>query len=145
MEFIWFDNDADIGHYDCTLMEGTKIIDTIHIVDYTNAWQQEDARKSHYYRAYSFNVSYCCGYAMEQGFDYDKNYRCRKDENGKVLYGFNGICTHTVEDVKRWCEEYLAQKYINGYADLLAALESAKRRAEWFKENGYGNMNLDVK
>ena len=144
MEFAWNDTDADIGYYECALIEENKKIETICFTDYTNAWQQENARNSHYYREYSFRISYCCGYSMEQGVDYDQEYRRRKDENGKILYGFNGTCTHTVEDVKRWCEEYLAQMYIKSYANLLASIESAKRRAEWFMENGYGNMALDV-
>ena len=142
MEFVWDESSADIGHYECALMDGGQKIETISFWDYTNEWQHENAQKSHYERAYSFEVSYCCGYSMRHGFDYDKEYRRRRDEDGKRLYGYNGASTHTVEDVKRWCEEYLAEKYIDGYANMLASLNTAKRRAEWFTKNGYGSSSL---
>lgn len=138
MKFIWDDTDADIGWHECKLMDGDSEIDNIDFKDYTNYWQQENANESHYYRAHSFEVSYCRGYSMKKYFDYDSAYRNHIDLNGKRMYGYNGVCTHTVEDVKRWCENYLAQKYIDEYNNILARLGTAKRRASWFVENGYG-------
>lgn len=133
MEFVWNDSDADIGHYSCSLFDDDgKKLDDIHFTDYTNEWQQKDSRENHYLRPYSFKVSYCCGFSMNEGFDYDDEYN-----NRNVLGGYNGTCTHAVEDIKRWCEEYLAGMYIEGYASMLKELNDAKRRSEWFLEHGY--------
>ena len=141
MKFVWNDSDADIGHYSCSLFDdnGEKL-DDIHFTDYTNEWQQNDSRENHYPRAYSFEVRYCCGFSMHEGFDYDDDYHNRSDANGMILGGYNGTCTHTVEDIKRWCEEYIAGMYIKGYADMLKELDDAKRRSEWFLEHGYTGL-----
>lgn len=66
----------------------------------------------------------------------------RKDENGKNIYGYNGTCDRTVNDIKHWCEECIAQQHINNYEKTLAELEELKQRAESFRTLGYGKMNL---
>ena len=141
MKFVWDDSDADIGHYRCKLIDNDETtLEEIHFTDYTNEWQQKDGQKNHYPRAYSFEVGYCCGFSMYKGFDYDDNYYDRADEDGFRLGGYNGKCTHTVEDIKRWCEEYLAGMYIESYASMLKKLDDAKRRSEWFIEHGYTGL-----
>lgn len=137
MKFVWDDSDADVGHYRCKLFDDDDVIDEIHFTDYTNEWQQKDCRENHFPRAYSFEVGYCRGFSHWEGFDYDDDYYNRVDENGYHLGGYNGNCTHTVEDVKRWCEEYLAGLCIKTYTRMIAQLDDAKRRCEWFKEHGY--------
>lgn len=141
MKFIWNDSDADIGHYRCKLVDDDEtVLEEIHFTDYTNEWQQKDGRKNHYPRAYSFEVGYCCGFSMDKGFDYDDDYYDRADEDGFRLGGYNGTCTHTVEDIKHWCEEYLAGFYIRGYRNMIKELDNAKRRSEWFLEHGYTGL-----
>lgn len=141
MKFVWDDSNADIGHYKCKLIDddGTTL-DKIHFTDYTDEWQQNDGRKNHYQRPYSFEVGYCCGFSMHEGFDYDDDYRSHKGSDGHTLGGYNGTCTHTVEDIKRWCEEYLAGFYIRSYTDMLERLGDTKRRSEWFLTHGYTGL-----
>ena len=46
--------------------------------------------------------------------------------------------SHTFEFVKTWCEDYLLDKYINRYNNIIANLEKIKGEAEWaiqFKNN----------
>lgn len=141
MKFVWNDSNADIGHYRCKLVDDDEtVLEEIHFTDYTNEWQQKDGRKNHYPRAYSFEVGYCCGFSMDKGFDYDDDYYDRADEDGFRLGGYNGTCTHTVEDIKHWCEEYLAGFYIRGYRNMIKELDNAKRRSEWFLEHGYTGL-----
>lgn len=137
MRFEWNDQDADIGYYECILFDddGSKL-NKIVFKDYTNEWVQQDDKECGYKRPYSFEVNYCRGYSMHEGFDYDEEYRSRPGG------GYQGISTHTVDDIKCWCEEYLAQKYIDMYEEILAELDTARRRSEWFKENGYGDLDL---
>lgn len=134
MKFVWNNEDADIGYYECALLDddGSKLND-ISFKDYTNEWVQQDDKECDYKRPYSFEVNYCRGYSMREGFDYDEEYRSRPGG------GYQGVCTHTIEDIKHWCEEYLAQKYIDIYKEMLAELDTAKRRAECLKNMGYGN------
>lgn len=144
MEFIWDDKDVLIGYYRCELLDDNgKKLESIHFWDYTKGITKEIDRKNHYPRPYSFEVSYCCGYSMSHGFDYDEDYRSHVDEDGKLLGGYNGNCTKTVDDIKRWCEEYLANIYINAYEKMVEELDDARRRARWFVKNGYGESNIE--
>lgn len=146
--FEWNKN-ADIGHYDCTVYEvegeSRKKIDSIFVQDYTNEWQQQNAKENRYFRQYAFEVHWCNGWSMHTGFGSDENYKNHRDENGKIVFGYSGTCKKTLKDVMRWCEEWLAQRYIAGYEDILARLEEMKNRSEALKEQGYGNLNLDDK
>lgn len=74
---------------------------------------------------------------MKQGFDYDDEYGEHVDENGELLGGYQGNCTHTVDDIKRWCENWLAQRYLASYYNTLAELDKMKERAEWFESQGF--------
>jgi hypothetical protein len=129
MEFVWNDRDADIGTYECALFDddGSKL-DEITFKDYTNAWVKQNDKEYGYKRPYSFEVN--CG--SSRGFDHDEGYR------SKPGGGYQGVSTHTVDDIKRWCEEYLAQKYIDVYEEMLSRFNTAKRRAECLKNMGYG-------
>ncbi len=135
MEFVWNDQDADIGIYECALLDddGSKLDDTI-FKDYTNEWVQQNDKKCSHKRPYSFEVNYCRGYSMHKGFDYDEGYLSRPGG------GYQGISTHTVDDIKRWCEEYLAQKCIDVYEEMLSKFNAAKRRAECLKNMGFGKV-----
>ena len=146
IRFEWDNSSADIGHYDCDVYEvdGDKKtkIDDISLWDYTNEWQQEDARKNRYFRAYAFEV-HC--WSMTKGFGADDDYKSRRDENGKLLFGYNGTCDKSLDDVKRWCEEWIAQRYIKNYQEMLASLEALKQRSEALKKQGYGDLDLTEK
>lgn len=138
MKFIWDDTYAEIGIYNCKLIDGDYVLDNIEVIDYTNMYQQGSC-----FHPYSFKVNIYYGASKEaimmtKGFDYDSAYRNHIDENGNRMYGYNGVCTHTIEDVKRFCENYLAERYIDSYNCMLPSFNDAKRRASWFVENGYG-------
>lgn len=138
MKFIWDDTYAEIGIYNCKLIDGDYVLENIEVIDYTNMCQQGSC-----FYPYSFKVNVYYGASkeaiqMQKGFDYDSAYRNHIDENGNRMYGYNGVCTHTIEDVKRFCENYLAERYIDSYNSMLSNFNDAKRRASWFVENGYG-------
>lgn len=147
MRFEW--EDEDYGFHECTLYDGDKKIDDICFLDYTSEFHQRDDKEYRYERPYAFVVSWCHGWSMEQGFDYDKDYNKHWDEDALKENGwyvptgsYQGNCTHTVDDIKRWCEEWLAQRYIKRYKDILAEIDTVKSRAEWFEKNGYGKVDL---
>lgn len=133
MEFVWNDRDADIGLYECALLDddGSKL-DEIIFKDYTNEWVKQNDKENGYKRPYSFEVNYCRGSSMYKGFDHDEGYRSRPGG------GYQGVSTHTVDDIKCWCEEYLAQKYIDVYEEMMSKFNTAKRRAECLKNMGFG-------
>lgn len=144
MKFIWDDTYAEIDVYNCELIDDDdNVLENIEVIDYTSISTQESTYMPHNFYPYSFEVTVYCGASketiqMKRGFDYDSAYRNHIDENGNRMYGYNGVCTHTIEDVKRFCEEYLAERYIDLYNYMLPNFNDAKRRASWFIENGYG-------
>lgn len=136
MEFKWIDN-VEIGHYECELYEGDEKINDINFTDYTSEFCQRYDRKGRFTRPYSFVVNWCHGWSMSEGFDYDADYRNHTDENGRLIGSYQGNCTHTVDDIKRWCENWLAQRYLASYYNTIAGLEKKKARAEWFESQGF--------
>ena len=146
LRFEW--EDENYGFHKCRLYEDKKEIDNICFWDYTSEFHQKNDRENRYTRPYSFEVSWCRGWSMKHGFDYDEDYAKHYDE--KYLPdrhitegGYQGNCTHAVDDIKNWCEEWLAQWYIEHYEDILNELGEAKRRADWFRSKGYGKRNLE--
>jgi len=117
MKLEW-KNEEDIGFYECTITEDDGDSQNICIWDYTCEWQKERKARDYSYNKEhpeAFEVSYCHGYSMRETFD----------------------STHTLEQVKIWCEDYLLNRYINHYNNIIANLEKIKSRAEWatqFKE-----------
>ena len=142
MEFKWED-DPRIGYYRCSLLDdGGKEMSDIYFWDYTSEFHKKDDTKNGYERPYAFMAGYCHGWSMDHGFDYDDQYDKHYDETGRIIGGYQGVCTHTVEDVKHWCEEFLASLYI---IDFNEELEKLKKRAEisrWFTDRGYHKMDL---
>ena len=137
VRFEWKDN-FEIGHHELTLYDDdNKKLDDIYFTDYTCEYRQEDDRKHKHYRPYSFEVGYCHGWSMKQGFDEDNQYRNHLNENGRAVGGYQGNCTHTIDDVKRWCEEFLASLYIINYEEELKKLQKRLKRSQWFIDNGY--------
>ena len=137
LRFEWDYVNADIGIYICNLCDGNKIINDISFIDYTSEFHQRYDEKERYIRPYSFEVHWCHGWSMSEGFDYDADYRDHTDENGKLVGGYKGNCTHTVDDIKKWCENWLAQRYLRNYYDTLKELDEMKRKAEWFESQGF--------
>ncbi len=130
MEFRWNDS-PDTGYYRGLLIDddGSEL-DQIGFYDYTCQFMQEQDIKNRHKRSCAYEVSWCNGWSMHQSFD-------DVDEDNVQGYGYQGHCEHTVEDIRRWCENWLAQRYINQYYRALKNLPVLKRRAEWFESNGF--------
>ncbi len=130
MKFVWEDI-ADIGHYTVTLYDDKdKMLGDMWFKDFTSEWQQQNAEKNGYQRPYSFEAEYCNGFSHSHGFDYDPDYT-------KHRGGYHGNCTHTVEDIKRYCEEYLAHLFIIDYEAELKQLQEQKRVSDVLQDMGY--------
>ena len=136
MEFKWID-DVEIGYYECELYEGDKKINDISFTDYTSEYHLRVDKERRCARPHSFEVHWCHGWSMSEGFDYDPDYYNHADENGELVGGYQGNCTHTVDYIKRWCENWLAQRYLSSYYHTLAELDKMKERAEWFESQGF--------
>ena len=125
MRFEW---DDDISYYVCTLYDdNNKRIDDIRFFDYSSKERVLFDEKNHFPRPYAYEV-YGCGLAGR--FDCDKHFLRH--------YGWRGKKEHSVEDIKRWCENYLAKGYIIDYDTEFKKLNERKRISDWFVENGYG-------
>ena len=117
-------NEEDIGHYKCTVTDNDGYEQHISFWDYTCEYQSNrkatDATFCRYHPE-AYEVSYCHGYAMRETFD----------------------DSHTLEEVKVWCEDYLLDKYINHYNNIIANLGKIKSEAEWaiqFKNDRLKNI-----
>jgi hypothetical protein len=76
------------------------------------------------------------GYAMDKGFD-------RTEDPDQ--YGYVGKPRHTVDDIKRWCENYLASMYIREYESIQARFDTVKERAEQLLKMGYvSDEDIDI-
>ena len=70
----------------------------------------------------------------------------KKFDEDKYAYnhfGWHGVKTMSVNDVKRWCENYIAEKYIINYEEELQELQKRKEVSDWFVNQGYGNLNKE--
>lgn len=142
MKFYWKD-DVENGSYECLLYDGDEKINDIYFKDYSNYFNQTFDKKHGFTRPYAYEVSWCHGWSMRKGFDYDEQYdEHYEEQDGSIIRigGYQGNCTHTVQDIKRWCETWLAKKYIDNYKQIVENFEKAKERAKWFENNGYGNF-----
>ena len=140
LRFEWEVNSL-ISVYRCYLYEGDKIINDIKFYDYSCEKSREYDKKKGYVRPYSFEVDWCHGWSMSEGFDYDEECYNRYDEDGRRIGGYQGNCTHTVEDIKMWCENWLAQQYLSSYYETIATLDEKKARAKWFEAQGFKYVN----
>lgn len=105
-------NDEEIGFYECTVTDDDGYTEDISIWDYTCEWQKKRKQDDYAYarcHPYAFEVRYCRGYSMHETFD----------------------DTHTLNDVKVWCEDYLLDGYINRYNEIIFNLEKIKSQAGW--------------
>ena len=140
MEFIWNDKDADDGFYRLFLVSDNGIIlKALGVIDYTSDSQQKMNRLSGYPIDCAFRVLHS-GIEIKR-FDYDKDANTHKDKEGRLIGGYNGVCTHTLEDVKAWCENFIAQQYLVSYNRALDNLKKQEQMAKWFKDKGF---KLDV-
>ena len=86
-------NEEDIGHYECTVTDDDGYEQRISFWDYTCEYQSNKKATDAIFCRYhpeAYEISYCHGYAMRETFD----------------------DSHTLEDIKIWCEDYLLDKYL---------------------------------
>jgi hypothetical protein len=105
-------NEENIGYYQCIITDDDGYKQRISVWDYTCEYQINKKANDAVYNSYhqeAFEVSYCNGCSMHESFD----------------------SSHTLEFVKIWCEDYLLDKYINHYNNIVANLEKIKSQAEW--------------
>ena len=115
MKFVWED-EVDIGYYTCYLYDDSgKELQNIYFRDHTTDHNIKFDQENGYERYSAYETGYCHGWSSHECIDCDEDYYKHFDENGKRLFGFRGTKTHTVEDVKRWCEEFIASLYITHY------------------------------
>lgn len=129
MKFIWKDN-SETGRHTLFLYDddGTEL-ETMWMSDHTVPYAVENDTKYGFQCPYAFEVGYCKGFSMRRGFD--------KYEDYETHPGYHGTPTHTVEDIKRWCENYIAQMYLKCYQVAVATMDEKRRHAEWFEANGF--------
>ena len=130
MRFEWNDSLSYIGHYELTLYDDdNEKLDDMWVRDYTNPWMIEHDTANRIRRKYAYEAGYCNGSSMHKGFGLWDGY-----ENE---FGYHGKTERSLKDIKRWCEQYLADLYINAYKRALERLDEQKRRHDWFVEHGY--------
>ncbi len=135
IKFVW-DDDESIGHYECTMYDDNVELNKIYFWDYSNPFQIEDSKKYRYTREYAYVVGYCRGFSMTKGFD-------RSEDSDE--YGYVGKPQHSIDDIKRWCENYLASGYIREYQRIQEQFNTIKERAEQLLKMGYVSDNdIDI-
>lgn len=115
-------NDEVTGYYQCTVTDDDGYEQYISLWDYTCEWQRKKKAEDYAYNRChpnDYEVSYCHGYSMHETFDLPK----------------------TLVDVKTWCEDYLLDKYINRYNQLIADFDKIKSQAEWAIQFKNGRQN----
>ena len=128
LRFEWTDY-ADTGYYSGALFDGEEPIDNVSFYDFTCDFNRRYDERFCIYRAYAFEVHWGSCRSDDQNFDFY--------EDWDKSYGYNGTAAHTVNDIKRWCENRMAERCIETYETMLKDLDTARRRAEWFTANGY--------
>ena len=136
-EIVEYEEKNGISRYKCYLLDDKdNILEEISFIDYSTKGEIEEAKKNKWIRPYAYEVRYCNhGYSMSKIFDEGIPSTKR---NLSELYGFMGPKEHTVEDIKRWCENYIAEKYIINYEEEYQKLQKRKERSDWFISQGYG-------
>lgn len=136
MEFVWKD-EPEIGYYECELLDkGEKLLD-VAFWDYTCKYSQQADRANGCKRPYSFEMHFCSGFSRRHGFDFDEQFKEHYDKSGRTIGGYQGKCRHTVDDVKKYCEEFLASFYIIDYAEECRKLEQRKNVSDRLLADGY--------
>lgn len=74
--------------------------------------------KWNYYHCFDDDKNWHCRHS----FDYDEDWQNHFDEQGNRVYGFRGKASHTIEDIKKWCEVFMALLEHTSWEDLMIKL-----------------------
>lgn len=133
MRFEWTTNLDDVPCYECNLFDGDKWIDKIWFYDYACEEGRKYDIEHNLLRWYAYMVYWDVRGGIS--LDRDEEFWARSGKEYKP--GYQGKCTHTVDDIKRWCENWLAQKTLKKYYNILKEFDTLKSRAEWFESMGF--------
>lgn len=107
--------------HECRLFEGNRLLDVIRCLEYS-----------------TLDTDEYIAFAM---LDPNGSLIVHVYNTGKIIFADKGCaylnCDCSLENVKRWCEEYIASIYIKGYQYMVKSINVAKERADWFINNGY--------
>ena len=137
--FNWVD-DVEEGKYICTMFEDNTPLHTIQFTDYSNPTRIELDKRHHIKRACAYLVFYQPGNNSSKGIykGIDAN------NTDSTSNGYTATPIHSIPEIKRWCENYLAAIYIRKYEDVIREMQTLKNRAEELMLLGY-TSNTELK
>lgn len=132
LRFEWLDADEDRSAYMGFLMEGDKKRQSVHITDYTTEYYQHIAEVMWEYCTHAYRVRF----GMYDFSNITKTFYFDETED-PTQFKYVGTPKHTIDDIKRWCEAYIASCYIKEYESRKKQYEIAKERADQFFAMGF--------
>lgn len=136
MRLEWDDSSALIGRYECTLYDdNNEELQKISIKDFTNKVVYESDVRNQWHRHSAYEIYWCNGWSMREYFGHDEI--AYREDHFLNRYGYNGHSNVTLEDVKKYCEEWLVHFYIMDYEKALQELQAKKEISDRLKAMGY--------
>ena len=137
--FNWTD-DVEEGKYTCIMYEDNVPLHTIEFTDYSTPVRVKFDKRHRIKRACAYIVIYRPVDINTKGI-----YKSLDANNtDSTSNGYTATPIHTIPEIKRWCENYLAAIYIRKYEDVLREIATLKNRAEELMSKGY-TSNIDLK
>jgi len=139
ISFNWIDDNEE-GKYVCTMYEGNTPIQTIEFTDYSNPTRIKYDKRHRIKRACAYIVLYRPADLNTKGI-----YKTLDANNtDSTSNGYSATSIHSIPEIKRWCENYLAAIYIRKYEDVIREMQTLKNRAEELMLLGY-TSNTELK
>ncbi len=132
LRFAWLDADECRSAYKGFLIEGANKIQSVYIMDYTTEYSQHIAEFLHEYRTHAYRVDF----GKYDFSNIHKTFYFDETED-PTQFKYVGTPKHTVDDIKKWCEAYIASCYIKEYESRKKQYEIAKERADQFLAMGF--------
>lgn len=139
-EFVWVNKLTALGPYygelrDVDDVDSLSALIGIEIYDYSTPEYQdhdkmfltEDNRRTH---CYCINIWKDSLGRIVKKFDVDPT------EDPTVKW-YTGTPTHTIDELKKWCERYVASCYIKDYEAKLEKLKKLQEITDSLKEMGF--------
>lgn len=134
LKFIWED-DERVGYYQCQLVDDTNNkVFRIVFQDNTCPFCITRDKRHKLRREFAYEISSYSG-LNKKGIDRTE------DDNS---FEYVGKPKHSIDDIKRYCENYLAAQIINEYYDLQKQINFIKNSAEELLKMGYSKEFEDI-
>ena len=132
LRFSWLDADECRSAYKGFLMEGDSKIQSVYIMDYTTEDRQHMDEVMREQRTHAYRVDF-------GKYDFSNIYKTFyfDETEDSTQFKYVGTPKHTIDDIKRWCEAYIASCYIKEYESRKKQYEIAKERADQFLAKGF--------